>query len=135
MGYRSQVVIVIAAELKVPAEVEAALTEVFGQPSAESRNGDRLYDEGYIKWYNDIPDDDYKDIATIHNFISSLSSEDDEYVLFQRLGEDVSDYDEMGNMYDNSFGTELVRQVRWSNPDPAAPRVVCKEPDKISETC
>lgn len=116
MGYRSQVVIVLDSTVEIPEQIQKDLLGVFATSCSVSKSGQKLYHRDYIKWYDEFPDPEYADIQRIMEWINSI--EDDDSFLFARIGEDSSDTDYRGCMWDNDFGTGIVHRIEFEkNPE------------------
>ena len=71
------------------------------------RDGCILYTWSSIKWYRIYPE-----IAFIQDMLGTQIPQDDFY--FIRIGESISDIDELGDFYDNPFSLCAVCELSFS---------------------
>ena len=121
MGYRSEVALAVSKEalphfLSVLAQEPNAVPMVFSHHDTLERNydgeGTLLVHWSDIKWY-----DSYPEVQAINSFVEDLEGDlldgfelpegedQGDHIRFVRLGEDVNDSEEKGNlhMYDIGF--------------------------------
>ncbi len=71
------------------------------------RNGCILYSWTSVKWYNVYPE-----VAFIQHALETQIPQEDFY--FVRVGESISDIEELGDFYDNPFSLRPVCEVSFS---------------------
>jgi len=107
MGYRSEVAFVVPDSAPRFEDIENRgwLTVI-----SES-DGFRLYHATWVKWYSDFPV-----VKAVLEYFANLDTEEggNENYLFIRLGEDNSDVEEEGGLWDNPFDLGWARKIEFN---------------------
>ena len=108
MGYYSDVALCVSEKVEIP-EATRSIMESIGFDPVATCAGCRLWIVESIKWY-----DSYPEIDHLNRWRRSLKDED--YRLLM-IGEDVHDYEEYGDFFDNPFGLGIERRFCYDvNP-------------------
>ncbi len=92
MGYRSDVTIVVKKDVAPKVLIPFAVT--YGVDHFMEESGWKLYHFKWIKWY-----DSDEDIQMVMEALNQLKGKD---YFFMRLGEEASDYEELGDSRDEA---------------------------------
>ena len=114
MGYRSQVVLAVGAELmpqfmSTMAKSPEAMRMCFSNHDEmikdyEGEEGAMLFMWGHIKWY-----DSFEEVQAIEDFLDLAEGEDHhEKFKFLRIGEELDDNDQRGWGFDDVFVSRTV---------------------------
>jgi hypothetical protein len=117
MGYRSDVALVLSKKgneelskyyhsLSEDARTELESLINFSDKHCLNKKGEHLFIWESYKWYAGFPD-----VDLLEKFLNTLNH--DEY-LFIRIGEDLSDVDELGSFYDNGYDVYINREISYS---------------------
>lgn len=80
--------------------------------SAISPDGFVLLEKKDEKWYY-YEDSEY--FPDVRAFMTALSELDEDSYKYLRTGEEIGDDEELGELYDEPFGIEIVRRIEVSN--------------------
>jgi len=104
MGYRSEVAFIVPENAPHFEEIDNCFDTVV------EKDGLRLYHATWLKWYEDFPV-----VQAVTSYLSKLDDTiEEERYLFIRLGEDTSDAEEEGNLWDNPFNLGWTRKIEFS---------------------